>query len=245
MMTVRSLLFNVGFIVITIVWALLCVFVVPLPYRWRYGFISGWAIVNLWWLRITCGITHDVKGVENIPDRACVVLSKHQSTWETLFFVAYLPPMAYILKRELLFVPFFGWGLALTEPIAIDRRSGRKAVQSIIETGTRLLRLGRWIVVFPEGTRIAAGHKGRYGVGGAVLAERSGFPVLPVAHNGGELWPRRSFVKKTGVITVVFGELMETEGLSAEQVNRQSERWIESTMVQISRVPYPAAEQKN
>jgi len=138
-----------------------------------------------------------------------------------------------VLKRELLLVPFFGWGLALLDPIAIDRGAGRKAVQQIIEQGRQRLESGRWVVVFPEGTRMAAGHHRRFGIGGAALAAGTGHPVVPVAHNAGHYWPRRGFLKKPGTIHVVIGPVIESRGKTAEQINRLAETWISETMARL------------
>lgn len=234
LLLVRSCVFNIGFVLLTVVYAIFCLFLIPVPYKYRYRIIIQWNACILWWLRVTCGIQHELQGVEHIPDHPCIILSKHQSTWETIAFAVLFPPQAYVLKRELLWLPFFGWGLALTEPIAINRGSGVKAMQRILEQGKRRLNLGRWIVIFPEGTRIAPGAKGRYGIGGPKLAEYSGFPVLPVAHNAGELWPRRAFIKKPGVVRVVIGPLIDSRGKSATEIRQRAEDWIEKTMLEIT-----------
>ena len=147
---------------------------------------------------------------------------------------ALFPPQVYVLKRELLRVPFFGWGLACLEPIAIDRKAGRAAVAQVIEQGKNRLAKGYWVMVFPEGTRIAAGRAGKYKIGGAMLATESSCPVVPVAHNSGEFWPRRGFLKRPGTITVRIGPTIATKGREAEAVLEEARSWIEATMADIS-----------
>lgn len=169
--------------------------------------------------------------MENIPtNRSGVVLSKHQSTWETFFLQGLFYQSAIILKRELLWVPFFGWGLAIIDPIAINRSNTNNAMSQIITKGRKCLEAGRWILVFPEGTRIPYGQVGKYRVGGARLATATGYPVIPVAHNAGRFWPKRSFLKTPGTIHVVIGPLIETIDRSAEEVLAEAKNWIEGTM---------------
>lgn len=214
----------------TLVFGVLSLLTFPLPFSARYGFISQWSRLNLWWLRKTCRLSYRVRGAENIPAQPAVVLCKHQSAWETLALQWVFPPQVWVLKRELLRVPFFGWGLSLLDPIAIDRKAGRKALQQLVKQGEQRLASGRWVVVFPEGTRIAPGEKGEYAPGGAMLAARSGRPVVPVAHNAGEFWPRRGFIKYPGTIDLVVGPPIDTVGRKASEVNALAERWIEDTM---------------
>ena len=183
---------------------------------------------------MTCGIHYEVIGRENIPATNAIVLCKHQSAWETLALPLCLPPLAFVIKRELLRIPLFGWGLALLEPIAIDRLARRKAIQQLLTQGRERLEAGRWVVVFPEGTRVAAGSKGIYSLGGALLAERTGYPVIPVAHNAGECWPRRRFLKRPGTIQLTFGPVIESTGKSAEEINALAESWIEKTVGEMS-----------
>ena len=204
----------------------------PMPLRHRL--LGTWAPLMLRWLRLTCGLDYRVEGIENVPDQNCVVLSKHQSAWETIALQLIFPNPCWVLKRELLWVPLFGWGLALTQPIAIDRKAGRKAMQQVLQQGRQRLAEGRWVVVFPEGTRVAPGQAGHYNIGGAMLAEKSAFPVLPVAHNAGEFWPRRGFLKRPGTVTVVIGPLIVTSGRRAAEINALAEAWIEGTMQRLS-----------
>jgi 1-acyl-sn-glycerol-3-phosphate acyltransferase len=226
----RSSLFMVGMVPTTVLFALLGLLSFPFPYRWRYAVITRWTTFNLWWLKVTCNVRYEVEGREHIPAGPAVILSKHQSAFETMVYQRIFPPHVWLLKRELLWVPFFGWGLAMLEPIAIDRKAGRKALQQLLEIGTKRLAAGRWVVIFPEGTRVVPGERGRYAPGGAMLAVRNGCPVLPVAHNAGEFWPRRGFIKHPGTIRIVIGPTIDTRERSAQEVNAMAEHWIEETM---------------
>lgn len=234
MLFLRSLLFALCQIVSTLVFAPLSVLSGVLPFRFRYRFIMQWSHFNLWCAEKICGLHYTVEGREHIPTQACVILSKHQSAWETYALPCIFPQtLSWVCKRELLWIPFFGWGLAMMQPIAIDRKAGRRALEQLVEQGTKRLNSGRSVVIFPEGTRIAPGRKGRYGIGGAMLAERSGYPVLPIAHNAGEFWPKRGFIKYPGTIRVVIGPLIESKGKSAAEINALAEDWIESAMGQL------------
>lgn len=243
MLLLRSLAFFVGSVAATLVIGGLGIFTAPFPFNVRYRFISQWARFNLWWLKITCGLSYRVTGREHIPSGNAIILCKHQSTWETLALQAIFPPQVWVLKRELLWVPFFGWGLAMLEPISIDRRARRKSVEQIIEQGKKRLADGRWVVIFPEGTRVAPGARRRYGIGGAALAEQSGYPVVPVAHNAGEFWPRRGFIKHPGVIDIRVGPPIDSRGKSAAEINALTQAWIEGEMQRMS-APHARAEVK-
>ncbi|UCE90511.1 MAG: 1-acyl-sn-glycerol-3-phosphate acyltransferase [Pseudomonadota bacterium] len=211
----------------TVLASMMIVVFALLPFHTRYSLSRTYARFNLWALRVLCGIHYQVQGAENIPGGPAIVLSKHQSTWETLALQVLFPPQVYVLKRELLRVPFFGWGLALLKPISINRGAGRKAVEQVVDQGTARLRDGLWVIVFPEGTRIPAGQQGRYKLGGAVLAAASGYPVVPVAHNSGLFWPRRQFLKRPGTIQVVIGSPIESTGREAADILKEAETWIE------------------
>lgn len=237
----RSLLFSAGMLVTVVAWGALVPLVAALPFDRRYAFTRSWAIVNLHWLELTCGVRYRVVGRENLPSGAVVVLSKHQSTWETLVFQELFPPLVWVMKRELLWVPFFGWGLAMGRPIAIDRGAGRRAMEQMLKQGKERLDDGLWVVTFPEGTRMRPGQRGRYRPGGALLAARAGVPVLPVAHNAGELWGKRQFLKHPGTITVAIGPPIETAGRDPADVLKETEHWIENTPVGILRSARDAA----
>ncbi len=236
-LVLRSLAFWVVFASSAIVIASLALLTFPFPFNVRYRFVRTWAILNLWWLRITCRLSYEVRGRENIPAGPAIIMCKHQSTWETLVLQEIFPPQVWVLKRELMRVPFFGWGLALLEPIAINRDAGRKAVKQLIEEGKARLARGRWVVIFPEGTRIAPGQRGRYRQGGALLAEKTAMPVVPVAHNAGEFWPRHGFIKRPGKIQLVIGPPITSEGRTAPTILRETEAWIEGVMSEISAYP--------
>jgi 1-acyl-sn-glycerol-3-phosphate acyltransferase len=223
----RSALFWLALIVFTPPYALLAVASAPLPRLARYRVISGWAWLALRCLRRICGVHWKVEGREHLPRRPAVILSKHQSAWETLAFQEIFPPQVHVLKRELLWIPFFGWGLALMSPIAINRARGMAALRQIARRGRQRLEQGFWVVVFPEGTRVAPGRTRKYQIGGAWLAAHSGAPVVPVAHNAGRVWPRNSFLKYPGKVTVRIGPPIESEGRDAQAINAMAEQWIE------------------
>jgi 1-acyl-sn-glycerol-3-phosphate acyltransferase len=233
MRALRSLLFLIGQSISAILYSPISMLAYPLPPLLRSRIIGGWAHFALWWLRVTCNLSFTVRGVENLPDQPAVILSKHQSAWETIAFQLIFPPQAWVLKRELLWIPFFGWGLAASRPISINRSAGIRALEHLVREGTERLNEGRWVVVFPEGTRMPPGEHGRYNPGGAMLAVRSGAPIVPVAHNAGEFWPRRGLLKKPGVITVAIGPCIDTRGRRPKPVNNEAEAWIEETMREI------------
>jgi 1-acyl-sn-glycerol-3-phosphate acyltransferase len=196
-----------------------------------YWIDHTWSRINLWGLKHICGLKFRLQGEEHIPEGSCIIFSKHQSAWETIALISLVPgPKVWVLKRELLYVPFLGWVMYYFKPIAIDRKSGRKAVDQIIIQGTERLREGKNIIIFPEGTRVAPGTRKRYGIGGALLAERSGYPVLPIAHNAGVFWRKRDIRKYPGTIDIRIGPLIETKGLNAVEINKAAEDWIESTV---------------
>ncbi|MCU7834731.1 MAG: 1-acyl-sn-glycerol-3-phosphate acyltransferase [gamma proteobacterium symbiont of Taylorina sp.] len=202
----------------------------PVPYQYRSQIIAVWSKICLSVLTFFCGLKYEISGLENIPDKPCIIFCKHQSTWETMVLQLYFIPEVWILKRELLWVPFFGWTLATMKSIAIDRSSGKKALKQIAVQGTKRLEEGNWVVIFPEGTRTLPGAKPDYKIGGAMLASQSGFDVLPIAHNAGEFWPKGQYVKKAGTIKMVIGSVIKTENLKTKQINQRAEEWIEATV---------------
>lgn len=228
MLAIRSLVFLLLQIIITPVFSTLALFTFPLNRLARYRIISLWAKMMLRLLSVVCDIHHEVRGIENLPKQPCVILCKHQSAWETLALQQIFPPQVWVLKRELLWIPFFGWALALTSPIAIKRSDGKGAMKQLLEQGKQRLEQGFCVVVFPEGTRIPFGQRGKYKIGGALLAASSGVPVIPVAHNAGRLWGRNAFSKLPGLITMSIGAPIETKGLKAEEINQRVETWIEN-----------------
>ena len=237
----RSSLFMLCFSLLTVVYAVPMVCSWVLPMLWRYRVLRPYPKITLWLLRMICGLKHTIEGLDNLPERPAIIFSKHQSTWETLALTAYLPAAAYVAKRELLWVPFFGWGMASLRFITIDRSAGRKAVEQIVDQAKDRLSKGLWIIIFPEGTRKAAGAAPQYKMGGAVMAAETAAPIVPVALNAGEFWPRHSLIKWPGTITMSIGPAIQTENKSAEQIRDESQTWIESKMTEISvsqRFPY-------
>lgn len=211
---------------------LLCV---VLPFSVRYQLGNLWIKCILWVLKVTCGLTYEVQGLENLPeDQACIILSKHQSAWETIALRLFLPPQTALLKKSLLWIPIGGWALATLKPIAIDRENQREALKSLIEQGTARLKEGLFVVIFPEGTRAAPGENKKFNAGGAMLAQKSGYPVIPLAHNAGEYWPRYSFLKYPGTIQVRIGPVIATEGRKAKEINAEAEAWIAQAMSEIN-----------
>ena len=217
------------------VYAPLMLLTVILPFAARYRLISAWARFQVFLLKHLCGLDYRVEGREHLPGGAAIILSKHQSAWETIVFQEIFPAQTWVLKRELLWIPLFGWALALLRPIAIDRSAGRKAIEQVIEQGRERLQSGIWVVVFPEGTRVAPGTRKRYAMGGAVLAAETGYPVVPVAHNAGSFWPRRGFLKRPGTVRVVIGPVIDPSGQKAEAIIKQAEEWIENKMVELEK----------
>ncbi len=230
MLFIRSLLFYLGQIVSTLIFAPVGVIAFPLNFNTRYFLITRWSVFNLWWLRICCGVKHVIIGNENIPDTPCIVMCKHQSAFETIALQLIFMPQVWILKRELLKIPVYGWGLASMQPIAIDRDSAIKSFRQIVEQGCSRLKQKLWVIIFPEGTRVAAGEKGTYLPGGGMLAEKSGADVVPIAHNAGYLWPRNSLIKKPGTVTFVIGPAIKSKGKTAKQITEEVEAWIEGTV---------------
>ena len=227
MTVVRSALFALGLLLITPPYALIALATFPLPRMARYRIISGWSRLVILLARAILRIDWQVEGRENLPSRPSVILSKHQSAWETLAFQLIFPPQVLVLKRELLWIPFFGWGLALMSPIAINRSRGMAALRSIARRGRERLAQGFWVVVFPEGTRVAPGTSKDYHPGGAWLACAAGAPVVPVAHNAGLFWPRNAFLKRPGTVTVRIGPPIDAANRDASTVNQLAKTWIE------------------
>jgi 1-acyl-sn-glycerol-3-phosphate acyltransferase len=230
----RSLAFWIVFPVTIVFTAVLLLFTFPFSLQLRWSLLQVWVRFILWWLAVTCKLTHEIQGIENIGDEAAIVFCKHQSTWETIALQEIFPLQVWVAKRELMWIPFFGWGLALMKCIAIKRGTGRAAVKQLVTQGKARLDEGIWVVIFPEGTRIPAGQKGKYRIGGAALAEYSGYPIVPVAHNAGEYWPRRSFIKRPGVIQVRIGTPISADGKSAQEILETASGWIEDRMAEIT-----------
>ncbi len=233
MIFIRSLILFLCQLVITPLFALIAILSFPFHPIRRYRLISGWALSMMWLLRVVCGIRMEVKGAENIPAEPRILLCKHQSAWETIALQKVFPPQVWVLKRELLWLPFFGWGLAMTSPIAIKRSDGKGAMKQLLAQGKHRIEQGFCVVIFPEGTRIPYGQKGKYKVGGALLSHSTGVPIVPIAHNAGKVWPRNSFLKHPGVITMSIGPEINPAGLKADEINQRAEQWIEAEVARL------------
>lgn len=213
----------------------------PFSFNVRYRFINFYSVLNLWVLKHLCNIDYRVEGMENIPkDEAFIIFSKHQSALETMMVQRIFPPLTFVVKRELLFLPFFGWGLRALDPIGINRKAGRKAILQVVEQGIDRLKKGICIVIFPEGTRSKPGTRIQYKKGGAILASKSEHRVVPVAHTAGEYWPKGFFSRQTGTIVMSIGPAIETKGKKPDEIMREAECWVETKMKEISTIStYP------
>lgn len=231
----RSAVFLLGMALSTFAIAPLMFMAIPFAFETRYRCAQYWVRFNLWALKVVCGLSYEVHGRENIPARNGVILAKHQSAWETIALQAIFPPMAFLLKQELLRIPVWGWAMKTLEPIAIDRSAKSQALKQVLRDGEARLQAGRWVTVFPEGTRVAPGEKGRYNASGAMLAQRADCPVVPVAHNAGTYWRRNAFLKFPGVIQVHIGPPIDAKQQGAAAAARMAEEWIESRMSEIEK----------
>ncbi|WP_295471981.1 1-acyl-sn-glycerol-3-phosphate acyltransferase [uncultured Pseudomonas sp.] len=232
--TLRTILFYLCLSSSAFVWCMLSFLVAPfLGFKARYRFINVyWCRFAILLTRLILNIQVKVTGAENIPKTPCVIVSNHQSTWETFFLSAYFEPLSQVLKRELLYVPFFGWAMAMLRPIAIDRDNPKAALKEIARRGDQLLKDGVWVLIFPEGTRVPYGKIGKFSRGGAALAVNANLPVLPIAHNAGKFWPREGWGKTPGTIELVIGEPMYAEGAGPRaiaELNDRAQAWNEAT----------------
>jgi 1-acyl-sn-glycerol-3-phosphate acyltransferase len=205
-----------------------------LPYSAQFAIARTWARILLWVLERLCGLKYVVEGRERIPPGNHIVMSNHTSAWETVAQFLIFPPQVWVLKRELLWIPFVGWGLKLLRPIAINRGEGHRAVNQVIDQGKARLRDGLWIIIFPEGTRVVAGETRKFGVSGAMLAIASGKSVVPLSHNAGKFWARRGFLKRPGTIRVVIGEPIESAGKEPRVLNEEVRQSIEAGLARIA-----------
>jgi 1-acyl-sn-glycerol-3-phosphate acyltransferase len=237
----RSLLFVLVTIAATVVWLPVCLLAAPLPYNQRFWVTSRWNVFVTWCAKVICGIRYQFKGYHNLPNAPVILLSKHQSAWETIVLLPLMPrPLVFVFKREILYIPFFGWGMALLRMIPIDRSQGVSAFRQVVVQGKRRLADGQWIIMFPEGTRTPVGSKGKYKTGGTRLAIETNALVVPIALNSGECWPKNSFIKRPGLITVSIGKPISPENHTADSLMHEVENWIESEMRVISPHVYNA-----
>lgn len=237
----RSILYLLLAVLITAPFGLFVSLSIVLPMRFRYRVIAVWRAGFMVLCRYVLGLHYQVIGRENIPATPSVILCKHQSAWETVSLQEIFPPLVFVLKKSLLMIPFLGWAFAAVKMISIDRSAGKDALRQVIEQGCERLKAGYWVVIFPEGTRIAPGERRRFKPGGAHLAVRAGALAVPVAHNAGEFWARNAFVKKPGQITVSIGPAIDPTGKTAAEITELAEQWIESEMRRLAPHRYPDA----
>jgi 1-acyl-sn-glycerol-3-phosphate acyltransferase len=235
MIVLRSIVFALLQALLTVVFSVVAMLSFPFSPMTRYRIISQWNRLVVWLAEVVCGIRYEIRGLENLPATPVIVMAKHQSAWETLALPIVLPPQAIVIKRELLSIPFFGWGFRMLSPIAIDRKAGKEALRQIVAQGKDRLNQGFWVLIFPEGTRMKPGEAGRYGIGGAWLATHTQTPVLPIALNAGEVWPKNALLKRPGKITLSIGPVIASSGLKADELNQKVRDWIESEM---NRLPH-------
>lgn len=234
MLFLRSVLYLLLACLITAPFGLFVTLSVVLPMRVRFQLIAIWRTLFMALCRYVLGIRYEVIGRENIPAIPSVIISKHQSAWETVSLQAIFPPLVFVLKKSLLMIPFLGWAFAAVKMISIDRNAGKDALRQVIDQGCERLKAGYWVVIFPEGTRVAPGESRRFKPGGANLAVAAGALVVPVAHNAGEFWAKNAFIKTPGMITVSIGPAIDPKGKTAAEVTALAEQWIESEMRRIS-----------
>jgi len=234
MQLLRSLLFTIFFFVSTLIYAVVVLALSWLPHDKLYEVAGSWARSNLTALELLCGLGYVVEGREHIPAGNHVAMWKHSSAWETIAQAIVFPAQAWVLKREIMWIPVVGWAVHCMKPIAIDRSARSAAVARVLAQGRERIRGGLWILIFPEGTRVAAGQTRRYGVSGALLALQNDRLIVPVAHNAGYFWPRRGWIKKPGRIRVVIGPPIDPAGRDPREINREVQEWIEATVAAIA-----------
>ena len=246
MLLFRTLTFYFLLALMTVLWSSFGMLVgMLLPFNVRYRVINqAWAYQAIWLARWITGIRYELIGRENIPDQPCVILAKHQCTWETFYFSALFAPLSQVIKRELLRVPFWGWSMALLKPIAINRGNPKAALKQLASEGEDRLNDGLWVLIFPEGTRGPYGQMGKFSRGGAAMAVNAGLPVLPIAHNAGKCWPRDTWIKQPGTIQIVVGAPMYAEGSGPRAIAELNERayhWVRERQIELGALPADAA----
>jgi len=227
---IRSLSFEIGRAVLTVFFGLVAQVLWLAPYKTRYAFLQYWTRSTLTWLRWTCGLSYRVHGLEHVdPTRPSLIMMHHESAWETMAAQLIFPRQSYVLKKELLKIPFFGWTLAMLKPIAIDRSAGRQAIKQLLVQGQmRLIEQQDWVVIFPEGTRVPTGTVGKINKGGAMLAKKTQVPVYLVTHNAGRFWPKNSLLRSSGVIDVYIRPALDTQNLTLDEINQLTLEWYQS-----------------
>lgn len=230
----RSALFWPPFILVICITAPLLNLLIAAPLNWRIAVIKFWINTSLGLLKYLCGLRYTIRGLENIPEHGFIVMSKHSSTWETIALQKFFDPMVWVVKQELTRIPVFGWGLIAMNAIALNRGTGRRAIKQLVDESRQRMDEGRILMLFPEGTRVPPGVRKPFKIGGAIVSEKTGYAVLPVAHNAGEFWPRHSWIKWPGTIQIVIGEPILPEGKTADQIIAEVEKWITETCDEIS-----------
>ena len=230
----RSTLFWVFFLPVTLLTAILLSIIFFAPLKLRIGLIKLWINYSLGLLHYFCGLKYHVEGLENIPQHGFILMSKHSSTWETIALQKFFDPMVWVVKRELTRIPIFGWGLLAMNAIALNRGSGRKAINQLVLESRKHMDQGRILMLFPEGTRVLPMEQKPFKIGGAIVSENTGYAVLPIAHNAGEFWPRHSWIKWPGTIRLVIGEPIDPEGKKSDQIIGEVKQWITITCEEIS-----------
>lgn len=238
MILIRSLLYILFMGFSVVIYALVLIITGwILSFKTRSRIANSWGRLNTSVLKSLCKLGYRIEGWEHLPGQNCIVVCNHQSAWETIALRGLLPcEQAWILKQELMSVPFFGWALKMVEPIAIDRSAGRAAVNQVITQGKNKLAEGRWVIVFPEGTRVPYGSRKKHGIGASVLAEKTGVPILPIVHNAGRYWRRRGIKKIPGVISVIIGPPIVTVGKSSGQIRKSVEAWMDQKLSEIEKI---------
>lgn len=234
MQYLRSLVYTLLLFVVTGFFAVVVLLaaLLPLDVFRRYAVPRAWGHTLLWLLKVICRLDYVVEGRENLPNEPFISLWKHSSTWETAAQMIVVPTAAWLLKREVMWIPLVGWAVSTYEPIAIDRRAGHSAVNQVVKQGRERLAAGMGVIIYPEGTRVAAGQTRRYGISGALLATQTGAPIVPIAHTSGYFWPRRSLLKKAGTIRVMIGPPIDPRGLEPREINERAQAWIEAAIAQ-------------
>ena len=225
MLFIRSLIYTIVVNIALIIIITIALLIFFLPIRIRYNIISLWAKFCIWWLKITCKLDFKIIGKENIPTKTCVVMSNHQSTWDTLVFQTFLPQQTWVIKKELLFLPIFGWGLALLRPISIDRGNKLNAIRTVIKQGVSRIKDGIWVIIYPEGTRQPYKKLANYQSGGVAIAKKSGVDILPIYHNAGKFWSKGQFIKKPGTIVITIGKSINPQDEKPKDIALKIENW--------------------
>jgi 1-acyl-sn-glycerol-3-phosphate acyltransferase len=239
MLVIRSLIYTTLLFLTTLFFGVVVLVsaLLPLSIEQRYVIPRSWGRFLTWLAGVVCGLKYTVEGQENLPTEPFISLWKHSSTWDTFAQMFVVPPASWLLKREVIWIPIVGWAVSTYQPIAINRSAGHSAVNQVVSQGRERLKAGMGVIVYPEGTRVAPGQTRKYGISGALLATETGTLVVPIAHNSGYFWRRRSILKKPGLIRVVIGPPIDPKGLTAREVTDRAQQWIEAKVAEIVAQP--------